>query len=292
MFCTKCKNDYFLLNNETVNNHFPKSNFIPQDRWERLRNCLATELLQEDSCLFKLHFSNYTFCFQCPQRYFVLYFWNTKYFKYSILNSVFHEWVTKRTHCVSCWLTKRFVTLGATGQSITSWITGNQKVWILKYLIKLPALVVFNSSPKILETIFRWKKQTPKVQLNIQVFLKRICLSLKLGSGTFSLFPLVLNHITYEHTCAQRVHIHTHRRTRTHTHTQNTNKRKAVCHLVTCSLSGNQATREKQCPLHLSESTPGTLKGQNGFHFHRGKPSTVKEAGPRTIGLAVNHFKL
>lgn len=53
------------------------------------KNSLATELLQEDSCLYKLHFFK-LYIFQCSQRYFVLYFWNIKFFKYSILNSVFH----------------------------------------------------------------------------------------------------------------------------------------------------------------------------------------------------------
>lgn len=70
------------------------------------------------------------------------------------------------------------------------------------------------------------------------------------------------------------------------------NKRKAVCHLVTCSLLGTQATREKQCPLHRGESTPETPEGTKRLSQNRGIPSTVKEAGSRTIGLAVNHFKL
>lgn len=80
-----------------------------------------------------------------------------------------------------------------------------------------------------------------------------------------------------------------------HTHTfkkKKNNQRKAVCHLVTCSLSGNQATKERQRPFHLDGSAPETLKGTKRLSQDRGVPSTVKEAGSRTIGLAVNHFKL
>lgn len=91
---------------------------------------------QQNSCRKTAAFISYIFfklyIFQCSQRYFVLYFWNIKFFKYSILNSVFHEWITKRTYCVSRWLKKRSVTLGATRQSIASWITVNQKALIFK----------------------------------------------------------------------------------------------------------------------------------------------------------------
>lgn len=109
----------------------------------------------------------------------------------------------------------------------------------LKYLIKWPASVVFNSSPKFLDTVFRWKKQTPKVQLNIQVFLKRICLSLKLGSGTFSFFPLVLNHITYQHTCAQRVHIQTHMHTHSLSHIKQKKSSVSLSYLSSIGKPGN-----------------------------------------------------
>lgn len=113
----------------------------PQDRMRDIKKFLGNRTLAGRQLPYKLHFSNYTFFFQCSQRYFfVLYFWNTKYFKYSILNSVFYEWITKQTHRVSCWLTKRFVTLGATGQSITSWITVNQKVWIFKIPYKITSI--------------------------------------------------------------------------------------------------------------------------------------------------------
>lgn len=74
--------------------------------------------------------------------------------------------------------------------------------------------MVFNSSPKILETIFRWKKQTPK-ELNIQVFLKNLS-KLKTRFRHFQFFPLVLNHITHEHTHVLRVC--TYKRTGTHAH--------------------------------------------------------------------------
>lgn len=237
---------------------FQSPTFSPKAEWERLRNSLATELLQEDSCLYKL-FSKLHIYFQCSQRYFVLYFWNTK-----ILNILFKlsiSWVSNKMD-TSCKLLadKRFVTLGATRHPPPVELLWT-KVWILKYLIKLPALVVFNSSPKFLETVFRWEKQTPRVQLNIQVFLKRICLSLKLGSGTFSFFPLVLNHITYQHTCAQRIHIQTHRRALSLTW----NKRKAVCHLVPCRLQEARQPGEAM-PTHRSESTPETLKGQRDVH--------------------------
>lgn len=125
--------------------------------------------------------------------------------------------------------------------------------------MKPPALVVFNSSPKSLGTVFRWKKQTPKVQLNIQVFLKRICLSLKLGSGTFSFSPLVLNHITYQHTCAQRAHTQAHTRSRV-------KQKKSSVTLSYMLSAGNQAAREKQCPLRQNESTPETVERQKDFH--------------------------
>lgn len=51
--------------------------------------------------------------------------------------------------------------------------------------------MAFNFSPKTLEIIFRWEKQTPEVQLSFQVFKENLS-ELKLGSGTFSfvlLFP-------------------------------------------------------------------------------------------------------
>lgn len=59
--------------------------------------------------------------------------------------------------------------------------------------------MAFNFSPKTLEITCRWKKQTPEVQLSIQVFKENLS-ELKLGSGTFQLcfvFPISLNHITY-----------------------------------------------------------------------------------------------
>lgn len=133
----------------------------------------------------------------------------------------------------------------------------------LKYLIKWPASVVFNSSPKFLDTVFRWKKQTPKVQLNIQVFLKRICLSLKLGSGTFSFFPLVLNHITYQHTCAQRVHTHTHTGTHILSHIKQKKSSVSLSYMSSIGKPGNEG---EAMPTASAESTPETLKGQNDVH--------------------------
>lgn len=104
MFCTKCKNDDFLLNNETFNNHFPKPPPTPDREIVRIP-------WQQNSCRKTAAFISYIFfklyIFQCSQRYFVLYFWNIKFLKYSILNSVFHEWITKQTYCVSRGLTKK-----------------------------------------------------------------------------------------------------------------------------------------------------------------------------------------
>lgn len=90
MFCTKCKDDYVLLNKEAFNNHFPKPDTDPRTQRERLGNPW-----QQNSRRKTAAFLNYTLqietVFQCSQRYFVLYFWNIKDFKYSTLNSVFHE---------------------------------------------------------------------------------------------------------------------------------------------------------------------------------------------------------
>lgn len=122
--------------------------------------------------------------------------------------------------------------------------------------------MVFSSSPKFLDTVFRWKKQTPKVQLNIQVFLKRICLSLKLGSGTFSFFPLVLNHITYQHMCAQRVHTQTHR----HTHPLSHKTKKSSVSLSYVSSIGKPGSVGRSNAHSSAESTPETLQGQKDVH--------------------------
>lgn len=89
------------------------------------------------------------------------------------------------------------------------------------------------NSPKCLDTVFRWKKQTPKVQLNIQVFFKENLTKLKTRFRHFQFFPLVLNHITYQHMCAQRVHTHTHPPThrRTHTLSHETEEKQGVTQL-------------------------------------------------------------
>lgn len=131
--------------------------------------------------------------------------------------------------------------------------------------------MVFNSSPKISETIFRWKKQTPKVELNIQVFLKNLS-KLKTRFRHFQFFPLVLNHITHEHTCAQSVHTQTHRHTcaLTLTHKTQTKEKQCVTSLRVVYREIRQL--EKQCPLDRHESAPETLKGTKRLSQNRDIP--------------------
>lgn len=130
-------------------------------------------------------------------------------------------------------------------------------------------MVVFNSFPKILETIFRWKKQTPKVELNIQVFLKNLS-KLKTRFRHFQFFPLVLNHITHEHTRAQSVHTQTHRHAHALAHKTRTKEKQCITSLRVVYREIGQI--EKQCPLDRHESAPETLKGTKRLSQNRGIP--------------------
>lgn len=137
-----------------------------------------------------------THFFQCSQRYTVLHFWNTK--NLNILFKLSISWVSNKMD-TSC----KLLADETIGNPWCHWALHHQLNYDeptsvkLKYLIKWPASVVFNSSPKFLDTVFRWKKKKNSKSSNEHSSLFKENLSkLKTRFRHFQFFPLVLNHIT------------------------------------------------------------------------------------------------
>lgn len=180
-------------------------------------------------------------------------------------------WITKRTYCVSCWLTKKICNPWC-HQAIHHQLNYCEPKGLnFKIPYKNYQHWWFSTPPLRFQKQYLGGKANSKVELNIQVFLKNLS-KLKTRFRHFQFFPLVLNHITHEHTCAQRVHtqMHRHARALALTHKTQTKEKQCVTSLRVVYREIRQL--EKQCPLDRHESAPETLKGTKRLSQNRGIP--------------------